>query len=232
MTTTHANEFEPAFVASPRRDGDRAFRAALRHSRLVRILRVGIPASIVVGALSTYIVITILNPFGHLAKLPIGADGLVISGTKIMMQQPRVKGFTKDKRPYSMTARTAAQDVTKPDILELQDIRATLETDGRGEVEIVARDGLYDGKADRLTLRNSVVVTTTEVQVALDEAVVQIKAGHVVSEQPVEVRFLQGKLNANRLEVQESGAVVRFDRGVTMVIEDTDAIIRTTADNR
>ena len=61
---------------------------------------------------------------------------------------------------------------------------------------------------------------------------VQIKAGHVVSEQPVEVRFLQGKLNANRLEVQESGAVVRFDRGVTMVIEDTDAIIRTTADNR
>ena len=67
---------------------------------------------------------------------------------------------------------------------------------------------------------------------ALDEARFKIKASHIVSEQPVEVRFLQGKLNANRLEVQQSGAVVRFNRGVTMVIEDTEAIIRTTADKR
>ena len=36
-----------------------------------------------------------------------------------MMQRPLVNGYTKDKQPYSVTARTAAQDVTKPDTIEL-----------------------------------------------------------------------------------------------------------------
>ena len=128
-----------------------------------------------------------------------------------------------------MTARTAAQDVTKPDILELQDIRATLTTADRGDVEIVAQDGLYDGKADRLTLRNNVVVTSSEVQVQLHEAIVQIKAGHVLSEHPVEVRLLQGTVNSNRLEVRESGAVLRFDNGVTMIIDDDDTLSKVRA---
>ena len=230
MTTTHVNDLDAiGFVASPRRDPARAFRAALRHSRLVRILRVGIPASLALGAFATYLVISFFNPFGHLAKLPIGADGLVISGTKIMMRHPRLNGYTKDKRPYTMTARTAAQDVTKPDILELQDIRATLTTADRGDVEIVAQDGLYDGKADRLTLRNNVVVTSSEVQVQLHEAIVQIKAGHVLSEHPVEVRLLQGTVNSNRLEVRESGAVLRFDNGVTMIIDDDDTLSKVRA---
>jgi hypothetical protein len=43
----------------------------------------------------------------------------------------------------------------------------------------------------------------------------------------VVVNMLQGTVNANRLEIQESGAVIRFERGVTLVIdrEDTPAIV-------
>ena len=48
----------------------------------------------------------------------------------------------------------------------------------------------------------------------LSEAIIDIRKGHVVSERPVEVEMLQGTLNANRLEIVESGDLVRFDGGV------------------
>jgi lipopolysaccharide export system protein LptC len=99
--------------------------------------------------------------------------------------------------------------------------------DGRN-VELTAADGLYNGKADTLRLFNGVVVSSPEYQISLREAVANIKAGSVLSEQPVEVKMLQGTVNANRLEVTDSGAVIRFSGGVTLVIEDDNAIKNVT----
>ena len=46
-----------------------------------------------------------------------------------------------------------------------------------------------------------------------------MSARHVLSEKPVEVKMLQGTISANRLEVTASGEVIRFDRGVTVVMD-------------
>ena len=48
------------------------------------------------------------------------------------------------------------------------------------------------------------------------EALIDIRKGNVTSEQPVEVRMLQGTLNANRLDILDSGDLVRFHGGVVM----------------
>ena len=45
---------------------------------------------------------------------------------------------------------------------------------------------------------------------------IDIRKGNVVSEHPVEVKMLQGTLNANRLDIVNSGEVVRFHDGVVM----------------
>ena len=115
------------YVATNRDDSQRKYRAAARHSLLVRFLRFAIPAGVLVGVLAAFVVVKVLDPLRELMKLPIDIGGLVVSGTKIVMQQPRLAGFTKDSRPYVVTARAAAQDVTKPDQLELEDIRATID---------------------------------------------------------------------------------------------------------
>jgi lipopolysaccharide export system protein LptC len=135
------------------------------------------------------------------------------------MQQPRLSGFTKDERPYTLIARTAAKDMTNPDVLELQDVHAVMMMQDRRDVVITARDGLYNSKADTMRLQNNVVVTTPDYKVLLSDALMHTKAGRVVSEQPVVVNMLQGTINANRLEIVESGAVIKFERGVTMVID-------------
>jgi lipopolysaccharide export system protein LptC len=63
-----------------------------------------------------------------------------------------------------------------------------------------------------------VLTSSTGYTGRLSEATIDIRNGHVVSKHPVEVEMLQGTLNANRLELVDSGEVVRFDGGVNMTV--------------
>src|SRR5882757_4600904 len=115
------------FSAFGRHDGDRVFRSAVRHSRHVRLLRLAVPGAVVLVVLGGIAFWALAKPLSMLAKLPIDMSSLVVSGTKIMMQQPRMAGFTRDNRRYEMTAEAAGQDITKPDLVELHGIHAKME---------------------------------------------------------------------------------------------------------
>jgi len=199
-----------------RRDAERAFRAARRHSRLVRILRIAVPASVAMG-LTIVTLITYFNPLRMLAKLPINIDNLVVSGTRVTMEQPHLSGFTSDARAYELTADTAAQDMTKPDIVELRNIRAKVELQDKSSMVMTAVTGIYDAKGETLKLDRDILLnSSTGYQGHLSEALIDIRKGNVVSEHPVEVKLLQGTLNANRLDILDSGDLVRFHGGVVM----------------
>src|SRR5271169_2657711 len=120
-----------------RGDSARAFRAARRHSRLVRILRLAIPVAVLLG-LTVISLITYFNPLRMLTKLPVNINDLVVSGTKITMERPHLSGFTRDQRAYEFTADAAAQDLTKPDIVELHNIHAKVEMQDKTLMEMTA----------------------------------------------------------------------------------------------
>jgi len=207
-----------AYWTMSRGSAERAFRAARRHSRIVRILRVALPATVAL-ALAFVIVAAYFNPLRVLTKLPIDIGNLVVSGTKITMEQPRLSGFTRDGRAYEVTATAAAQDVTKPDIVELHDIHAKVQMQDKGSIQVSAATGIYDTKGETLRLAQDIVLTSTAgYECRLSEALVDTRAGNVLSEHPVAVKMLQGTLNANRLEVVDSGDLVRFGGGVDMVL--------------
>jgi lipopolysaccharide export system protein LptC len=206
------------WTATDRPDFDRRFRSARRHSRLVRFLRVWVPAGVVIGG-AGFAFVSWFNPI-HLPKLPIGLGGLVVSGSKITMQAPRLAGFTRDARPYALTAKTAAQDLTKPDELELSEIRAQVEMGNKTTVQMVAQKGLYNTKAEQMMLRQGVVITSSSgYEGRLSEAVVDVRKGRVVSDKPVELKLINGTLNAKRLEITDSGDLVRFDGGVDLFLK-------------
>jgi lipopolysaccharide export system protein LptC len=208
-----------AYWTMSRGDSERAFRSARRHSRVVRFLRVALPVAVVVGAIVISL-ITIFNPLRMLAaKLPINMNNLVVSGTKITMEQPRLAGFTKDERAYEFTAEAAAQDLTKPDIVELKNIHAKLEMQDKSSMELSADTGTYNTKSETLKLENNILLGSSGgYKGRLSEAIVDVRKGNVVSDKPVQLDMLQGTLNANRLEVADSGDVVRFLGGVDMVL--------------
>ena len=207
-----------AYWTVSRGSAERAFRAARRHSRIVRILRVALPATVAL-ALAFVIVAAYFNPLRVLTKLPIDIGNLVVSGTKITMEQPRLSGFTRDGRAYEVTATAAAQDVTKPDIVELHDIHAKVQMQDKGSIQVSAATGIYDTKGETLKLAQDIVLTSSAgYECRLSEALVDTREGNVLSEHPVAVKMLQGTLNANRLEVVNSGDLVRFGGGVDMVL--------------
>jgi lipopolysaccharide export system protein LptC len=182
----------------------------------VRFLRIAIPAVIVLAIGATWLV-SWLDPLKVLVRLPIDAGRLVISGTKITMEAPKLSGYTRDNRWYEMTASAAAQDITKPNMVELHDVRAKVEAEDKSTMFLSAKDGLYDRKAGILTLNNDISLKSTSgYEIRLSEAVVDTGGGEVVSDKPVEVLSQQGTIKAERLEVLKSGEVIRFTGNVMM----------------
>ena len=217
MTTAQTNPAAAhAYWTMGRGDSDRAFRAARRHSRVVRILRVAIPLAVALGFTGIFLA-AYLNPLRMLAKLPADIGNLVVSGTKITMENPHLSGFTRDARAYELSADAAKQDLKKPDMIELRNIHAKLQMQDKSTLELTATAGIYDSKGEIIKLDENIVLSlSTGYRGMLSQAMIDVRKGHVVSERPVVIEMLQGTLNANRLEIVESGDLVRFDGGVKM----------------
>jgi lipopolysaccharide export system protein LptC len=212
-----------AYWTMSRGDSERAFQAARWHSRVVRFLRVAIPLAVLLGFTGIFL-ISYFNPLRMLARLPINVGDLVVSGSKITMEQPRLSGFTRDDRAYELSADAAKQDLTKPDLIELRNIRAKVQMQDKSTMEMSATAGIYNSKSEILKLDQNILLSSSAgYRGELSEALIDIRKGYVVSEHPVAVDMLQGKLNANRLEIVDSGDLVRFDGGVSMTLMLTDA---------
>jgi len=204
-------------ATNSRGDIGRTYRAARRHSRYVRLLRLGVPAGIL-AMLFMVVAANYMPPIGGL-RLPGELGKLVIKGTKITMQQPRLTGFTNDSRAYEFTANAAAQDITKPDLVELHAPHAKIQMQDKSTVTMSAVSGVYNMKSEMLTLSDDIdLVSSIGYEGRLSEALIDVRKGSVVSEKPVSVKLLNGFLNAQRLEVVDNGAMVRFGGGVAMTI--------------
>jgi len=208
-----------AWRASGPRDLARLLRNARRHSAWVRLMRISVPMASALG-IGGLALLTYFNPLRSLPDLSLKADNLVVSGTKITMEAPKLTGFTRDNRAYHMTADSAAQDITNPTVLELSGIRAKIEMQNRGTVDLTAVAGVYDTKAEILTLTQYIVLISSDgYEGHLTEAKAEVKKGYIVSEKPVELLLTNGKLNANRMEVVDNGALLRFDGGIVLDLD-------------
>ena len=193
------------------------YSGANRHSRRVRFLRKAVPGVLALSLIGL-VLANYLNPARWLS-VPTDFGTLVISGSKITMEAPRLAGFTKDEREYSVSASAASQDIKNPQVVEMKEINARINMEDKSTVTMTAVDGTYDIKADTLTLGQEIVILSTAgYQGRLSEAQVEIKKGRIVSEKPVQIKMPQGTLDANRLEVTETGNVVRFEGGVVLML--------------
>ncbi|PYF02390.1 lipopolysaccharide export system protein LptC [Rhodopseudomonas faecalis] len=207
---------------------DARFAAAARHSRLVRTLRVAVPAAVAV-AMAAIIAVSVLNPFRLLAKLPIDPGRLVVSGTKVTMESPHLSGFTPDGRPYELWAKAATQDLTRPDQVDLSTLRAKLLTEDQSTVMIDARNGVFDTKSQLLQLRKDVyLLATSGYEAWLTQALVDLGKGTISSDEPVDVKWQGGTLRGQKLRITERGDLVRFDGGVVMHLDNAGPASPTT----
>jgi lipopolysaccharide export system protein LptC len=203
---------------------DARFAMAARHSRMVRALRVAVPAAVFL-AMAFVVGISFFNPFHMLIpNLPLDMSNLVVSGTKITMESPHLSGYTPDQRPYDLWAKTATQDVTDPNRVELHTLHSKVLMEDQSTVLLDARTGLFDNKLQTLDLHKDIFLQTSSgYEARLSQAFVDMGKNTVDSDEHVDVKLTNGTLSSDRLHISEGGSVVRFEGNVVMHLDHLDA---------
>ena len=193
---------------------EQIFAAAGRHSARVRWLKRGIVFS-AFAMTAGLVLASLFNPLGGLPGV-FAIDRATLNGTRITMDQPRMNGFRKDGKPYTVRARTGIQDVRTPGVIELNEVVAKIEVGDTNTVDVLAPAGVFDAGADRLQLKAPdsagfiSVKSTSGFDIRMRSADMNVKTGHVVSNEPVNVRMTNGTIDAARLEVTDNGKVISF----------------------
>ncbi len=190
----------------------REFRRARRHSRFVSALKFGLPVIAVLivagGVGATWIA----------RSLPadVSAAAVGLSDGRLVMEDPRMSGFDKQNRPYTMIAQRAVQSLGGGSI-DLENVRASIPMDDDTTAEVVAASGFYRPDEDKLRLFGNIKVRTSDgMTVQLGEAEIDIAGGRLIGKGPVRIDMPGQEIEAGSMTVGQSGKAVGFAGRVKM----------------
>ncbi|MFB8340733.1 LPS export ABC transporter periplasmic protein LptC [Brucella cytisi] len=192
------------------------FHAAQRHSIRVRVLKTALPvAAIIVGAVFSWY--TFLATPNAPVKVEVNNGG---ESGKLVMTSPHLNGYTKDNRPYSMTASKATQDAKNSGAISLEGISAELPVGDKGTAKVEATSGVYDNANGRLQLDKDFTVTTDDgLRAVLRSADVNLKSGQITTDKPVDIRSGSTHILADSMQVKDNGKVLIFENKVRMTVD-------------
>jgi lipopolysaccharide export system protein LptC len=184
----------------------RAFAAAERHSRLVRVAT---PAAALL-AVATLIVFAMFDPFRReIGGLSVGEFS--VDGSKIVMSHPRLTGTRRDGRAYVVNAAKAIQDVAHPATVELSQIDGDVVMADDSRMRISAVVGVYDNVSQFLKLTQDVHLRSPSYDVMLAAADIDFKSGVYRSDQPLTVVTSNGAtIHADSAEARDNGDELAF----------------------
>lgn len=193
-----------------------AFSRAERHSRRVRLLKVVLPtlAVLLTAGFSAYSFLVAPASTKVETEAPPLADG------KLVMDSPKLEGFTEDGRPYSVNANRATQDYKRQDIINLDGIDARMPVEEANWARVEAVSGVYDRTANTLDVPTDILVTTTDGLVAkLQSAFLDINNGSLKSTTPVDIQAHGSRITADSMSVLDNGQRVIFETRVKVYID-------------
>jgi lipopolysaccharide export system protein LptC len=193
-----------------------AFRRAASHSRKVQFFKFALPiaAVAIAGSFTAYSYLSVPGSVSFDVSESAYADG------KLVMANPKLDGYTKDSRPYWMTATRALQHVKDSSIIELEGIDAKLPVGGDNFAEVGAERGVYNYDTSTLDIPTPITVKTTDGMTAtLQSAYLDIGKGSLATKDPVSINLEGVKLSADAMSVLENGKVLIFEKRVRMELK-------------
>lgn len=195
---------------------EEAFRRAHRHSGRVRILKLVLPTVAVLMIVAFVAKSWLATPGG----VSVNLGETAIEGGRLVMSDPKLDGYTRDNRPYTMTAERAIQDIGNASRIDLEGIDARLPFDDENWITVAARSGVLDRDANTLGLDSDITfVTDTGIRALLRSAVVDIGAGNLDTDDPVDITLDGARIEADSMRVRDKGAVMIFENRVRMEID-------------
>lgn len=211
MTTEAQNPFigqDGGFPAPGAGEWTKLIARARAHSRLVTRLRILLPV-LAVGVAGLYFI----SPKIRLTIGDMNASvaGVVIEKGRLRMINPKLEGVNDKQGVYVVTADYAEQVVANPDIIYLTGIKAEMKNTQKGWSRLSAPKGTFETKTEKLELIGDIRTAQSSGMTArLTRATIHMKKQLIVSNEPVDVVFLNGTVRSDAMTIHTGERRVIF----------------------
>ncbi len=193
-----------------------AFGRAERHSRTVRLLKFALPVA-AAAMIAGFVGLSILSTP---TAIPVNQEGSDFAEGELVMANPKLEGFTKDGRPYSMVAGRALQNFDDQGIVMLEAIDATVPVDKGNWARVQTDSGVYNRTDNTLDAKTDITVTTSDGMIAkLKSAFLDINNGNLKTSEPVDIQANGATIRAGSMAILDNGKRIVFEARVRMDID-------------
>ena len=206
----------PGLAGRPARE--QAFQHARRHSLRVRFLRAGI----VVAAISCVLGLALWSWLDPFRVLPPGVSvkSVGLNGTRVTMEQPKLAGFRKDGRAYSVSAESSVQDIRNPGTINLSGVTAKVAMADKSSAQVTAPSGVYDTKKEQMDFLGDVRVRSDSgYDLAMKSAEMDFKGSVLSTREPIVLSMKTGTINADSMTILNNGQQITFEGNVVTVMK-------------
>jgi lipopolysaccharide export system protein LptC len=200
---------------------ENAIPAAIRHSARVSRLRKWILWT--AGGVSAFIALAVLVESLRFLPIDLRLARVALKGTRIVIETPKLVGYRKDGRPYEVRAKVGMQDISRPELFDLEGLEVRVETKGDEAVTLTAPNASYSTRADSAKMKGGVRITDSKsFDMRTESANMDFKASVMTSSAPVTLHIDGGEVAANRVEFQQKDRRATFTGNVRSVIYGED----------
>lgn len=195
----------------------RAFRAARRHSVVVKVLKFGLPLA-ALGMVSLYFIPARMSfdVGGATASL----DDVSVESGNLTMEKPELSGVHPSYGRYQIRADTATQNVQSPHRIALDTISGSLVSPEGDTTELQASSGVFDTKSKQLTFDKGVDIDgRAGLSVKLRSATVHFSDQLITSDKPVAMQFRGSRITAQSLRLNTGEARAVFTGEVKVSLD-------------
>ncbi len=193
-----------------------AYRTALAHSRRVRKLRILLPVS---AALISALFIGVSFVRAYLPE-GLSVQSARIEDGKIVMESPAIAGRNEKGTSYSLTAARALQDLTNPNMITLENVKASMPLNEEVIARVNAAGGLFDRSADKLNMDQPFQVDLSNgIKAKFRSAQIDVPHSLMETQDPVEVTTNDASIVANSMKILDNGKTLLFAGQVQVVLE-------------
>ncbi len=203
-------------LASPRRHG--AARRAMGHNVFAAVMLVALPLA-GLGLVGTFVY------YSGVADEYLGAPaadagrGEAVKTDRTTLSRPTFSRFDRKGQTYTVTSKSAAQQVDNPAVVLLDEVKINLRLKpSTGDVVVTSSKGAYDADKRRLRLVGNVrIVSQQGYSAALSSAEVLLDARRITTSEPVFVTLPNGTIEGNAAELSDDGDKLRFFNKVRLI---------------
>ncbi len=197
------------------------FPEALRHTarvaRLRRLILWGVGGT--VGIVGIGLVVSSLR----LLPIDLSLSRVALKGTRIVIDTPKLVGYRKDGKPYEVRARVGVQDITSPDVFDLDGLDVRVESEGAQPIVLTAAKANYSTKSNLAKMNGGVVISDKKnFEMRTESAAMDFGASVMTSDKHVALKIEGGQVDADSIEFSQKELRATFSGNIHSVLYGED----------